>query len=248
VYAFGEFRLLKDGQPLRFSGKVQRRPIELLKALIAFGPRGVAEERLADTLWPDGESDAAHQAVATTLHRLRALIGPESIVLRGGLLTLNHSRCWVDAWAFMRLLDEAEAVERKGHPEEARVTVERALGLYRAPLLAAHAGEAWLISPRERYRRMFLRHLGGLGRSLEAAGEWRQAVDWYERGLEVDDLAEEFYQRLMACYERLGRWAEGLAAYQRCRTALASGLGVALSPDTEALHRALRERRSSPRD
>lgn len=240
VYALGAFRLLKNGRPVRFSGKVQQRPIEMLKVLIAFGPRGVVEEQLADVLWPDGESDAAHQAVATTLHRLRALIGPESIVLRGGLLTLDRHRCWVDAWAFMRLLEDAEALQRKGHSEEAQATTERALSLYREPLLAADSGEAWLISPRERYRRLFLRHVGALGRRLEASGEWSQAVDWYARGLEVDDLAEQFYQRLMACYHHLGRRAEGLAAYQRCRTALASGLRVTPSADTEALHRALR--------
>ena len=56
-------------------------------------------------------------------------------------------------------------------------------------------------------------------------------------GLEVDDLAEEFCQRLMA--HRPGHRAEGFAAYQRCLTALARGLGVAPSPGTQTLHRAL---------
>jgi DNA-binding SARP family transcriptional activator len=43
----------------------------------------------------------------------------------------------------------------------------------------------------------------------------------------------------MACYQRLGRRAEGLAAYQRCRAALAAGLGVTPSDETEALRHAL---------
>jgi hypothetical protein len=50
VYTLGRFALLKDGQPLRFSGKAQRRPLALLKAIIALGGRAVREEALMDRL------------------------------------------------------------------------------------------------------------------------------------------------------------------------------------------------------
>ena len=60
------------------------------------------------------------------------------------------------------------------------------------------------------------------------------------KGLEVDELAEESYRRLMTCHARLGRRAEALAVYTRCRDMLAAGLDVAPSAETEALHRTLR--------
>lgn len=55
----------------------------------------------------------------------------------------------------------------------------------------------------------------------------------------MDELAEESYRRLMVCHQRLGGRAEALQAYERCRQALAVGLGVAPSLETEALRRTL---------
>jgi DNA-binding SARP family transcriptional activator len=56
----------------------------------------------------------------------------------------------------------------------------------------------------------------------------------------VDDLAEEIYGRLMACYQEAGRRADALAVYERRRRVLAATLGDMPSPDIEAGLRALR--------
>jgi LuxR family transcriptional regulator, maltose regulon positive regulatory protein len=71
ILTFGKFELTVDEHPIVFSRKVQQRPLELLKALIAFGGTAVPETTLTDALWPDAEGDAAHQAFGVTLHRLR---------------------------------------------------------------------------------------------------------------------------------------------------------------------------------
>jgi len=53
----------------------------------------------------------------------------------------------------------------------------------------------------------------------------------------VDNLAEEFYQGLMTCYQRLGRRSEALSIYSRCKKVLSTALGVIPSPKTESIHR-----------
>lgn len=239
IYTLGRFALLKDGAPLPVGARAQRRPLELLKALIALGGRDIPEEQLADLLWPEAEGDAAHRAFDTTLHRLRHLLGQEkALLLREGRLTLDPRLCWVDARAFERLLDQVEAVG-KVDTDRALALAEKALCLYQGLFLGAGAREPWAISLRERLRGKFLRQVGHLGTHWEQAGEWTKGVNCYQRGLEVDDLAEEFYQRLMTCYQRLGRRAEALAVYQRCRTILATVLGVEPAPATEAIYQAL---------
>jgi DNA-binding SARP family transcriptional activator len=241
IYTLGRFGVVKDGTPVHFSGKVQQRPLSLLKAVIALGGRDVAEEQLAEALWPEADGDGAHQALAVTLHRLRRLLGhEEAVLLRGGYVRLASTHCWVDAWAFERLLGKADAARQAGRPEEARALDERGLALYRGGFLDADGQAAWALSARERLRRVFLRRVAGLGRAWEAAGDWGRAVHWYERGLEVDDLAEELYQRLIAGYQRLGRQAEAAVTYERCRQRLADVLGVAPSAETERLGRSLR--------
>ncbi|NVM20375.1 MAG: hypothetical protein HWN68_01160 [Desulfobacterales bacterium] len=67
IYTMGRFGLIRDGKPIRFSGKAQQKPLSVLKALIAFGGREVKKERIADALWPEAHGDMAHQSFATTL-------------------------------------------------------------------------------------------------------------------------------------------------------------------------------------
>lgn len=57
IFTLGRFGVLKDGKPLRFSKKVQQRPLDLLKVLIALGGRDVREEQLADVLWPEAYTE-----------------------------------------------------------------------------------------------------------------------------------------------------------------------------------------------
>jgi DNA-binding SARP family transcriptional activator len=247
VCTLGRFRIVKEGKPLQFSRKVRQKPLLMFKALIALGGKEVTEEQMTDILWPDAEGDLAHQSFATTLHRLRQLLGNEkAIPLREGRLSLDNRYCWVDAWAFERIFGKAENAWREGARGAGVGTAvrlsEQAIALYEGAFLAGEAAFPWILSLRERLRSKFQRCLGEVGGHWEGAGQWEKAAQWYQRGLEVDDLAEELYlyRRLMICLHRLGRGAEALAAYQRCRKTLSTVLGTAPSPETEAVFRSVR--------
>ena len=71
----------------------------------------------------------------------------------------------------------------------------------------------------------------------ENTAHW--ALACYGRGLHHGGLVEAFYQRVLACCATLGRRAEGLAAYARCREHLREALGVSPSDKTESLRLAL---------
>lgn len=237
VHTMGQFTVQKDGTPIEASRKAQRKPLELLKALIAFGGRDVSETRLAEALWPDAEGDAALRALDTTLHRLRKLLGAdEALLVRNGRLTLDPRYCWVDVWAFDRLVDQ----NRHGEPANRRfdlASAEKVLALYGGAFLSEETEAVWALSERERLRSRFLRYVEALGRHWEQTGQWERAVECYLSGLEVDHLAEGLYQRLMTAYHRLGRRAEALGVYQRCRKTLSALLGVEPSERTEEICR-----------
>ena len=59
VRILGRFTLGKDGKPVSFTGKTPKRPLELLKALIALGGRSVSRARLVESLWPDADGDVS---------------------------------------------------------------------------------------------------------------------------------------------------------------------------------------------
>ncbi len=241
IHALGRFEILKDEKPLRYSVRAPRMPLTLLKAIVAFGSGGAKEDHLADALWPESDGDMAHQSLKTTLHRLRQLIGEERAVqVREGRIMLDGQYCWVDAHSFESLLDNAEALWRKNLCGEAVELGEKALSLYQGAFLGEEAHEPWALVYQERLRSKFLRAVDRLGRQFEGDGQWERAVECYRRGLEVDELAEEFYQRLMTSYLSWGRRAEAIAIYNRCRRVLQSVLGIDPSPTTEAILRTVR--------
>jgi class 3 adenylate cyclase/DNA-binding SARP family transcriptional activator/pimeloyl-ACP methyl ester carboxylesterase len=247
ILTLGRFGLVREEKPIRFSRKAQQKPLDMMKALVAFGVGGreVTEEQIADALWPDSEGDMAHKSFATTLHRLRKLAGhPAVFELREGCLRLDQRHCWVDAWAFEETLEQAEAewqkwTKGKGGPARAISLTQRAIESYRGPFLAGEPGEPWAISARERLQSKFLRAIAKLARHFEEQHEWEQAIECYQKGLEVDDLVEEFYQHLMACLQKLGRVAEAISVYRRCVKTLSASLGIEPSSETEAIHKSL---------
>lgn len=245
IYTLDRFHLIRDGSPLSFSRKVQQRPLQLLKALIALGGRDVPEEQITDALWPDADGDQAHRSFSTTLHRLRRLIGHEKAAsVREGRLTLDPARCWVDAWAFERTLGQVEKARRESNAGDGGQTyvrlAETAIGLYKGPFLGDEDFCPRIVQIRERLRTGFLRCISELGRHWEDAGKWDRAIDCYGTGLKAEGFFEEFFRRLMICYQRLGRNSEGLAVYHRCRKMLAKTLGRVPSPETEHIARGLR--------
>jgi DNA-binding SARP family transcriptional activator len=95
------FEIDVDGKRVVFSGKAQKKPLEMLKAIISLGGKNIPEEQLEDMLWPDSDGDAAHNAFTTTLSRLRNILGrSETIQMIDGKTTLNPHLCWIDIWAF----------------------------------------------------------------------------------------------------------------------------------------------------
>lgn len=148
IYTLGRFGVVKNGVALRFSGKAQKKPLELLKALIAFGGRDVSEAKLADTLWPEAEGDAAAQALATTLFRLRKLIGEHVIRRQENRLTLDSALCWVDCWAFERL-----STENSGTP----IALAKLRKLYQGLFLDGADDAPWAHPLRERLHARYSR-------------------------------------------------------------------------------------------
>jgi DNA-binding SARP family transcriptional activator len=246
ILTLGRFELWKEGKPLQFPRKVQQKPLSMLKVLIALGGREVKEEMIADILWPEADGDAAHRSFISALHRLRQLIGCEkALQFKEGRLTLDKRYCWMDVWAFEIIWRQADTQRQEGRIDAFLQLTEKAIGMYRGSFLGGETEQAWMVSLRERLRSKFLSCVNRLGRHWEQTGQWEKALDCYQRGLDADDLAEEFYQNLMTCYLHLDREAEARTVYHRCRKILSSALGIEPSAKTQAIYKSLLEKTRS---
>lgn len=248
IYTLGRFSLLLKGQPADFGRKVPHKPLEFLKTLIALGGREVSASSMTSALWPDADGDTAQRSFDTTLYRLRKIFDDERIlILRDGRLSLDSQRCWVDVWAFDRLLGQVQRIRSRDATgrDAARLDqlTDRLFGLYQHHFLAREDMTSWSVSLRERLRSRFIYNLLDVGRYWEIHGFWNRAMQTYRKGLEVDDLIEVFYQRLMICSLETHRISEGMAAYRRCQQILSIVLGLQPEPETESLYIALKNAR-----
>jgi two-component SAPR family response regulator len=236
VFVLGRFQVLKDDAPIRFSGRQQRKPLELLQVLIAFGGTEVGAGKLTDALWPDSEGDAGYHALESALYRLRQLLGaPSAVVMAGGKLTLDRRQVWVDMWAF-----ESELRAGNANNSDPAERLARLRELYSGHFLAHEVEKTWAIEKRQMLRDRFLRAIGDFAQRYEKRGLWQEAAGVYRVGIEVDGLAEELHRGLMMCYRELGDHAAAVQAYRRCSELLLKRLGVQPSSKTLALYQSVR--------
>jgi two-component SAPR family response regulator len=141
-------------------------------------------------------------------------------------------------WAFEELLTRIDrtAHERPspGSPSHAEL-VKDLLRLYTGQFLEKDSQEPWAVAARDRLAAKFLRAVAALGACLEQSKQWEEAVALYSRALELDNLSEGLYRRLMVSYRELGETAEALKVYRRCRDMLSIVLGLSPSAETEAI-------------
>ena len=241
------FELVRDGAAVRFTGKTQQRPLDVLKLLVALGGRDVDSEQVTAALWPDADGASAKGAFDTALYRLRKLLDVDNaLVLAAGKLSLDRAAVSTDVWALEAALDAAESMRAADANESLARSARRLLAVYPGPLLGTEEA-AWIVKPRDALRARVVRTLVKLGEALERHRDWAMAVDVYRRGLEADNLGESLYRGLMRSLAARGDQAEALNAFRRCREMLSIVLGIKPSAETERLHREIVAGNSPPR-
>jgi DNA-binding SARP family transcriptional activator len=238
IFTLGRFSIAINQRAVHSKGKARHRPLGLLKALIALGGRDVASSRLCECLWPDSEGDLGARNLTITLHRLRSLLQTRTAVLsENGKLSLNVDVCWVDAWQFERLVNDGlRRLEKPVAGDAAEFHLRAALNLYAGDFLARDSEEFWMLALRLRLRTKFERLVTALSMHLEYQRRYAEAIDLCLQALALDPLNELLYRRLMGCYLKRGELAEVARTYNRCREALAKGLAMPPSMETERLY------------
>jgi DNA-binding SARP family transcriptional activator len=245
VRALGGFAIERDGVPLKFARKSPKRLLDLLRLITALGGRQVDTARAAAMLWPDAAGDDSRDALKTMLHRARSLLGADLLVVRDGQIAFDERLAFVDTWAFEHVCGRIESLlgtrTAASRVDDGELETRRAqlFALYRGHLFGEAELPSWALASRDRLRARFIRAVEALGQRLEQSGRPDAAIALYRAGLEQDNLAEELYQRLIACHLARGEHAQALNAYRRCRELLSIVLGVAPSARTEALVAAL---------
>ncbi|MDH5694184.1 MAG: hypothetical protein OEZ47_13885, partial [Gammaproteobacteria bacterium] len=192
IYTFGRFAVLINEEPLILSGKSHQKPLQVLKAIIAFGGRNVSERLICDTLWPGSDRDSSYRTLSTNLHRLRKILGRDDIVeVGGGHVTLNSKLCWVDCWAFEILVNRFHSELASGRAtQSADAVVNTMFKLYHGSFLRTDVSTDWIRAFHYKLQSKFSRTISSLGTSLEKLNKHDDAFDLYQRALEIEPSAD----------------------------------------------------------
>jgi len=243
IRALGGFTILVDGRAIPVDRKPQRKVLDLLKTIVAWGGRLVSADALKEALWPDSDGDAANGALEVTLHRLRRLLGSDqAIMLSSGRISLNEAVCHLDVWMFERVLERLNTLRRDpsaGH-DRLESAARDLVDSYSGHLLA---GEAETIAPPSRVDRLqdrFASAVRVLGDLLERERLLDSASALYEHAIGVNPVDEEAYRRQMRLLIRRGKNVDAVRLYTQCEKALARLVGVSPSLETESIIASLR--------
>jgi DNA-binding SARP family transcriptional activator len=241
ICLLGNFRLLKEGQPvLRRSSKAG----PLLGTLALLPRKRASRPFLLETLWPGDDVELAGQSLNSLVHNLRKLlgdvIGGESPVLvDGDSYRLNvDAGIAIDVTQFDQEVDEGERNVQSGDWMHALQHYTNALAVYKGDLLAD--GYADVEIERERLRGRYLSVLNQLADHSFHEGHYSLCLNQAHRMLASDPCREDAHRLIMRCYVRRNERAQALRQFVLCRDVLKAQFDAQPEPDTLALYEQIR--------
>lgn len=240
ICLLGDFRVLKNGQPitLRGNGKV-----ETLLRMLALH-LSVSRDALLEVVWPHTNARLAIQSLHSLLYNLHKSLG-DAI---GGLAPVTHAAGYfalndaagvrADVRLFDALASQSDEQTRAGDRGGGIVSCIRALQLYRGDLDGVTDPDA--VIERERLRARYLHLLARMTDFYYAKGDYAACMDCAARLLKSDPYYEEAYRVLMRCHVKQGARSLALRQYQVCRDILHAEFDSSPEPATQALFEHIR--------
>jgi DNA-binding SARP family transcriptional activator len=228
IVTFGGFSLRLAGEPVRApTGKAQKKPLELLRALAAHGHRGVTSERLADHLWPNSDGAAARAALKVTMMRLRKLLGADAAVeLHEGRVTLAEALVHIDTDGFDSVCHAIDAAGEATSIAQLRALAGELVRWYRGSFLDGEEINPLLLGARHRLHARFLRAVAALAALLVKRLDAGAAIELLDAAALIDPVDEDLHRRLIRLLREQGENVRALRAYARLRESLSRTLGV----------------------
>lgn len=227
IRLFGPLEVLIDGFPMP---RLRSRKGQLLLALLVLrAGQDVSRETLCELLWPESFIDQARLSLRQSLVDLRKALGPEAARIE---------TCGATGLRFDSSGAEIDLLEF-----DAVASIDRAIAVYRGPLLEGFREEAIV---REREARLEA-YVGLLMRRAETADDGMTTVAALRKAAVANPLHEASHRALMQALTEQGHLAEALEVYRKLRAYLRDQIAADPDAQTVALYETLRGRIALPK-
>ncbi len=232
----GPLALVEDERDLAPAGAKQQ---ALLGIFLLHPGETLSRDRLIDELWGSRPPETAGNTLQVYVSQLRKLLPAGALVTRIPGYALEVDPEALDASRFERLARGGRDALARGDSAEASTALERALALWRGPVLAGVAFEGTAAGEAARLEELRVSAAEdridaglALGRHADLVGELEALVAEHP-------LRERLRGQLMVALYRSGRQADALEVYQRTRSELVDQLGIEPGPQLQELQRAV---------
>ncbi|NOY71971.1 MAG: hypothetical protein GXP14_06285 [Gammaproteobacteria bacterium] len=227
IYTLGGLRIVINHTSLAITGKSQRKPIMLLKAILSFGLWRISQPHLAGKLWPDADGAESLQSLYTTTHRLRRLLGTKAILVKDGYVGLNPDIVWVDTGLAKYYVSKIESTIHHRQTHQKQTTwVTNLLNLYAGQFLENELDDVWCFQHSKELHNKVLSSLSLYAHDLREKYRYDEALVLFEKICQLDILNEKNYYDQISLLIFLKRYPEAIAIYNECCSLLSRVLGV----------------------
>jgi DNA-binding SARP family transcriptional activator len=223
IRTFGRTRV--DGREGPIAGSwLDQRPGQILKLLICDRGRVVHSDAIAEAIWPDA-GPRALSSVRHFVHVLRHSLEPQLgkrapssfVVSRRGGYMLSPETVRIDTEEFERRVLDGLAAFGYGREEAARIDLHAAVAMYEGDFLADEPYAQWVLSERERLRRLACESLRALATISIRGRDMDAAAAHTERLSELMPYDLDVHRRLIAMLIASARHSEAARCYDLLR-------------------------------
>ncbi len=214
LQTLGEFRLVRDGEPVPAGEWRSKKARDLLKILVARRGRPTTREQLMEMLWPGEDPVRLSNRLSVAIATVRGVADPgkrypahhvvvtDRSSVHGGL---GHRA--VDVDEFLTAASEALAAWDSGD-RRAALRLAAAEVTYVGDFLEENVYDDWAAALRDEARATYLAVCRALADAAAGAGEWDAAVRRLLRILEREPYDEPAYLGLVTALATAGRHGE----------------------------------------
>ena len=242
VQCFGNFRVLLNGKEVSQERWVSAKARDLLAYFVTMRGEKIPADKVFDAIWGEKER-TSRTAFHTALSRLRNALrvredSPRLILVEVGEYRLDSARFTIDVDEFDSALAKARVAPNAKNRAE---WYERATSLYRGEYMQNLYYE-WVFPERRRLTQSYLGALQELALYHLSAQSPKQAIEYIEKAIPLDQLNEDLYCQGMRAYSALNDRTNLSRLFTGLKLILQNELNTTPLPETTRLYKAMMDR------